>query len=71
VARRLCLAGVQPITIAGGGFVCVEQDGSDEYVIGILGARGRLWLLVMDPESEGTHRAELASMTALVRAVPR
>ena len=71
VARRQCLAGVKPINVAGGGFVCVEREEAHESVIGILGARGALWLLVMDPESEGNPRAELASMTALARAVPR
>lgn len=71
VARRLCLAGVKPINVAGGGFVCVERKGSDDYVIGTVGARGRLWLLVMVPKSERTHRAELTTMAALARAAPK
>jgi hypothetical protein len=70
-ARGECLPGVKPIAIAGGGSVCVEREGSDDYVIGNLGARGRLWLLLIVPRSERPHKPELSAMMALVRAVPQ
>jgi hypothetical protein len=70
-ARRACVAGVKPIAIARGGFVCVERDASGDVVVGNTGARGRLWIVVIVPRPGGTHKAELAAMIALMNAVAK
>ena len=67
-ARTACVAGVKPIPV-GRGFVCVEQTGKGDLVVGNIGARDRLWVVVIAPAPGGDHRAELAAMVALLGTV--
>lgn len=70
-ARAACVAHVRPIAVARGRFVCLEQHGSDDVIVGNAGVHGRLWLLAILSKAGGTHRAELAAMTALMGAIPK
>jgi hypothetical protein len=70
-AREECLPGVKPIAMRGGGSVCVEREGADDFVVGNIGSRGHLWLLLIGTSSARPHKAELSAMVALVGAVPK
>lgn len=69
-ARSSCVAGAEPMTAAGQGFVCLEQRPSGDLVMGNTVARGRLWIVVIKPVSGGTYDPEFAAMLALMNAVP-
>jgi hypothetical protein len=70
-AREECLPGVKPIAMRGGGSVCVEREASEDYVVGNIGSRDRLWLLLIGTSSARPHKPELSAMVALVGAVPK
>lgn len=69
-ARDSCLEGVRPVTV-GNGFVCVERQPRQDLVVGNIGARGLLWVVVIVPGSDGLPEAELQAMAALLDAVER
>lgn len=70
-ARTACVKGIEPISIKGGGFVCVEETSSDQFVVGNIAARGRLWLVLIVTSPKGVPEAQLAAMVALLETVRR
>ena len=70
-SRQNCLPGVKPIAVGGGGSVCVQRQDSGEVVVANLAARGRVWMVLIAPESPRPYKPELSAMMALAGAAPK